>query len=369
MLLNNMNKLIYLYKTFIIDNFTIRQTKPKKRIEFIDLAKGFCIVLVVLLHSGYLTNVPVLKALRMPLYFILSGLFFKDYGNILNFTIKKTNRLLIPFVAFFILYLIVCVVLSFHLPSLQFILEQVVHPFIGPGILNGPIWFLICLFWVNILYYIVNRLSRHLWIKILSIVILGFIGLILHKENIYLPLFMSSAFSATPFFFFGVILRKLPILYKTHYDNYIFIGSIFVLIVTTLYCVLEGTPFIEFRTNEYNGNIIGIYLVSIFSVVTLLILCKAISWLPIISYVGRFSVIVLCCHAIFIDYAYLVLYIFLNRPISTLESLITSWILCWVTIPIFKSIFPYITAQKDLIKIPGIKNIKDSNLVRTDDVV
>ena len=59
----------------------------KERIGYIDLAKGICILLVVLDHvanEGYFWsgNYPlneVFDQMRMPLYFILSGLFFKDY--------------------------------------------------------------------------------------------------------------------------------------------------------------------------------------------------------------------------------------------------------------------------------------------------
>lgn len=78
-------------------------SSPKKRIEFIDLAKGFCICLVVLAHvaASYKVSLPLSdfqKAFRMPLYFILSGFFFKTYGGFWDFIKRKTNKLsfLIP---------------------------------------------------------------------------------------------------------------------------------------------------------------------------------------------------------------------------------------------------------------------------------
>ena len=70
----------------------------KIRIAYIDLAKGFCIALVVFYHSKgvlgvqYLTDI-FFVSFRLPLYFFLSGLFFKEYGSFHNFFIKKTNRL------------------------------------------------------------------------------------------------------------------------------------------------------------------------------------------------------------------------------------------------------------------------------------
>ena len=73
----------------------------KPRIEWIDTAKGICILLVVYSHV-YMGDHPALlhfqDYFRMPLYFLLSGLFFKTYNNFHNFFIKKTNKLLIPFV-------------------------------------------------------------------------------------------------------------------------------------------------------------------------------------------------------------------------------------------------------------------------------
>ena len=52
-----------------------------QRIDFIDLAKGVCILLVVVGHCGAPIDIPGYEIVRMPLYFILSGLFFKEYGG------------------------------------------------------------------------------------------------------------------------------------------------------------------------------------------------------------------------------------------------------------------------------------------------
>lgn len=74
-----------------------------KRIEFIDLAKGVCILMVVMGHSGFPIDIPGWEIVRMPLYFILSGLFFKDYGSFMNILVQKTNKILIPFLFFYLL--------------------------------------------------------------------------------------------------------------------------------------------------------------------------------------------------------------------------------------------------------------------------
>lgn len=65
----------------------------QQRIEFIDLAKGICISLVVYQHVYMGDPNPKLMEFqdyfRMPLYFILSGLFFKTYEGFTSFTHKS----------------------------------------------------------------------------------------------------------------------------------------------------------------------------------------------------------------------------------------------------------------------------------------
>lgn len=87
-----MNKQMNDIKSFFRDNFqrpVSTSSSEKPRIEFIDLAKGICIILVVIFHFD--VDIPLLRPMRMPLYFILSGLFFKDYGGFINFLTKKNE--------------------------------------------------------------------------------------------------------------------------------------------------------------------------------------------------------------------------------------------------------------------------------------
>lgn len=81
--------------------------KASTRIEFLDLAKGICIILVVLYHTTrfYDLNMPAanfFKAFRMPLYFFLSGVFFKTYEGFFSFAKRKVNKLLVPFTFWYI---------------------------------------------------------------------------------------------------------------------------------------------------------------------------------------------------------------------------------------------------------------------------
>ena len=125
---------------------------PKPRIEFVDLAKGFCIILVVLFHlqlyMAYYTPFDwMARSFRMPLYFILSGLFFKEYEGFLGFLKRKTNKLLIPFLAFYLLSNLVLPFLGSLVGLCSFDWKMPFAFFLERSWPNVAIWFLWCLSW------------------------------------------------------------------------------------------------------------------------------------------------------------------------------------------------------------------------------
>ena len=77
-----------------------------RRIDFVDLTKGVCIILVVMAHVGgafeQLDTNSMLSCFRMPLYFFISGVFFKSYEGLFGFILRKINKLIIPFLFFYL---------------------------------------------------------------------------------------------------------------------------------------------------------------------------------------------------------------------------------------------------------------------------
>lgn len=169
------------------------------RLEFVDLAKGVCIVvLVVMYHVGI--NIPHFDIIRMPLYFIISGLFYKSYGSTKAFCIKKINKILIPFVSFYLISYSIFYLLKYFVKGVVLIDNGLQDVFISHHIFNTPIWFLLCLFWVSVIF---NLLSNKyiLFVIVLSI---GCLGIWLKSKNIYLPMFLDSALSALHFTISGI---------------------------------------------------------------------------------------------------------------------------------------------------------------------
>ena len=92
--------------------------KEKKRINYIDIAKGIGILFVILSHSKFdqITFLRILSNIgwmfHMPLFFILSGLCFRKKGKEIYYALFK--RLVVPFY-FTILLFIIFYLVSGHI--------------------------------------------------------------------------------------------------------------------------------------------------------------------------------------------------------------------------------------------------------------
>ena len=189
-----------------------------RRIDFVDLTKGVCIILVVIAHVGgafeQLDTNSMLSCFRMPLYFFISGVFFKSYEGLFGFILRKINKLIIPFLFFYLsAFLMKYIVWKiapgvFQLPVSWNELLVVFH---GHDLIkfNPPIWFLLALFNCNILFYLIHFLrEKHLPIMFAVTLLIGCTGFYLGKLQIELPLYIDVSMTALPFYVAGFWIRR-----------------------------------------------------------------------------------------------------------------------------------------------------------------
>ena len=332
----------------------------KQRIDFIDLAKGFCIILVVFTHVNTYFKLDyalkdVLASFRMPLYFILSGLFFKKYSGFYDFVKRKANNLLIPFFFFYL-------TLSFMLPNLLYLIgynvrhtdklgwNSIFNFIFYDQFSNSPIWFLLCLFWVNVIFYNILIISGDkIWKIVISTFVCGICGYALGRCEVQVYMYLDAALTAVPFFCAGYLLKKYTnVLLPNKWDKY----SIWFILFCFLFVYLFAAP-MNFVGNRFPPNsFIQLYSCGIIGTLFVLLLSKKLKKHTLISYWGRYSVIVLCLHNPVIQ----VVVPFINRlPLDSWLSLILTLIIVMfsflIIIPIMKRYFPYVTAQKNLIPI------------------
>ena len=238
-----------------------------RRIDFVDLTKGVCIILVVMAHVGgafeQLDTNSMLSCFRMPLYFFISGVFFKSYEGLFGFILRKINKLIIPFLFFYLsAFLMKYIVWKiapgvFQLPVSWNELLVVFH---GHDLIkfNPPIWFLLALFNCNILFYLIHFLrEKHLPVMFAVTILIGCAGFYLGKLQIELPLYIDVSMTALPFYVAGFWIRRYNFfLYPSHrFDKLIPVFIVLALVVMYFTATTLGM-----RTNNYTGNIFQVYI-------------------------------------------------------------------------------------------------------------
>ena len=327
-----------------------------KRIDWIDLAKGFCILLVVVNHVFMWVNksfdYPLElqgRAFRMPLYFVLSGLFFKQYENFGGFLKRKTNKLLIPFLFFFIVTsMLPCLVLEHRSALTDFFQERTIY-------YNNPIWFLLCLFVVNVIFYLVHLVAKAILPKHQTAIVLGlatllgFVGLVLGALQIRLPFYIDTALSALPLFAFGYwLFRHTGFMVSPSRpirDSLLMVACALIVWFFAVHTIWANNDF------PNDGTLLLVYLTGIAGTMMVLLLSKFIRRLPLVSFWGRYSIIILCTHQVVITLVSHFLKRWFTGGWQVLAVLVATLALCHFLILFMRKFMPHVTAQKDVIPI------------------
>lgn len=349
------------------------QAASKPRIEYVDLAKGICIMLVVFTHILQLykdlgLKMPLedtFRAFRMPLYFFLSGLFFKSYGGFGCFALRKFNKLLVPFLFF---HLLSFAFYMWVLPSLgikppmhmgykalwAFLTSDRMLP-------NGPLWFLLCLFWVNLFFFAIHALAHKLCKrdahKVAFLMGCSFlcaaVGIGFGKAGVSIRAFFDTALTCIPFFSVGYVFRKhTQMLYPARWDCWL---PLLIVAAFAAAYAFDGGMF--FFANRFGTTTpLHLYVGGVAGTLGVMFLAKAIGRLPVVSLWGRYSVVILGVH-----------YVIIFRLVDAFkhhgwETSLGAWptaLLCFaLTMALCTAIMafcvkylPWFTAQKDLVKV------------------
>ena len=287
-----------------------------KRIEYIDIARGIGILLVVMGHNDFAAVSPfmykVIYSFHMPLFFFLSGYFLNTAVGFWIFLKKRFNSLMKPY--FFILFLIYAGGISFGKMGFQNALTRIVKSLYGTGHYLDwvQLWFLPHLFVVSLyaflFYAVLGRVSSR-WVRWLVLLLtLAISSLFLHTfypfsftvfgkqlELFGLPFSLDLVLLSGFFFILGS---------ETHQINSeeIF-GNVFFLIATGAILILLDLFFqarIDFNTRVYESYVINT-IESVSGIFFVLALSRQIelhvTWLAsVFKYFGKISLILLLFH-------------------------------------------------------------------------
>lgn len=241
----------------------------------------------------------------MPLFFFASGLSsLKDLElDFKSFFQKKLKTLLIPYfivnlIAIIINYILLCFGIVKYIPLWEYLLGMLYSHekiFFMPA---PATWFIATLFLVQIIFYLINKLSKddyQLFNYSIICALLGYLNSI-SKYEIYGPWHLESAFTAVFFYFLGYIfIKNIDKIENVFKNKKIAFVSGFVLFVIAVFFQFKNQN-VSMHVNQY-GAILSFYISSISSIFGLylfvnLFLTKSI----VFSVVGKYSLFYLIYH-------------------------------------------------------------------------
>lgn len=317
----------------------------KNRIDYIDTIKGVVIFGVVWVHTAHPNWLTPL--LVNTIFFFLSGIFFKR-KPIGTFLKEKVQSILIPFSFFYLISYPFRMIVHYWdhrtLESFDWLCILDVFSFSAKTdymFVNVPLWFLICLFVIQVLYYFVSFLDKRI-IGIIALLCLLFKEFFLSVPSFFM---INAAFYYISFFALGNLLGR-PLMEKLReqkFQKYSLISSV-VLLATFL-------PSLPTQNEVLNDLFLHFRLFELFFVIMSMgSILNDNKNLELIRFYGRNSLIILGVHIIplifFGRIAYAILGDF-SATVGFFLSLGVMAVMIWV-IRYFSNTIPFLVGKRKL---------------------
>lgn len=339
-----------------------------ERIANLDLAKGFCISIVMLFHirgiaaHEYLIGPLLFSSCMLPPFFFLAGVFFRDSIGFKAFLKKKVNTLLIPFAFFYLITSVAAPNFLHYVFGVHF--ETVVGwpslwAFIWPGCYpNIPLWFLWCLFIMELLFFVISRAAmrwcpRHRSTTMLLVCVsLAIIG---KAVELYFSIDIacfSKALQNLPFLCIGFLMKDFAkgigrtINTESRSDH----RRLFIILIASL--VVASLMMIPCLYQSAGFNAVLTYPCGVAGSIFIIVLSAFIGYLPLFSYLGRYSIMVVLTHGIMVRAGY-PFFTSLSLTVGSTGAVLMFWAVMALSylaiIPLLRFTLPHVTAQKPLL--------------------
>ncbi|MYV17569.1 acyltransferase family protein [Furfurilactobacillus milii] len=298
----------------------------KKRIEWLDVARGIAILAVIIGHtfepqtySMQTFPAKLIFAFHMPLFFIVAGYFFHEQ-RLNEVVIKGIKNLLVPYfgtaailvLAFFVSKVKVLPMIFFSpFHSFSQLLISILYGFGGGpfGTVNpfgwnialiGIIWFLMAMFWANIIFQGIYQISKRFVysevVLAIFVVIIVVFGINLSRVWI-LPMALDSAFLAIAFIYTGYLMQKID-LEQLVSEPIVVIFSAILWLFSAKNGLFQMSSVSFVPTGDFLTAVVG-GIASTVVIFSLSVRLKKINLVEkTLSVFGRRSLVMMCFHAI-----------------------------------------------------------------------
>lgn len=282
----------------------------KKRIDWIDVAKGLAIILMIVGHTiPHNIIYMFIFSFHMPFFVILSGFTYKIPKNekdIKKRVRKYVKQLLIPYILTLIVYTIVLVFINDKLTLFNILKQFCKNLLWGNGCdytlfginLKGvsAIWFLIALFFSKLIFDIVNYKinNKNIFDSIIIYCFFALLGIMIGKF-IWLPQNLDLVLIFLLYLYIGIIFNK----YKKDIEKFKIIVFIICFIIWTV--CLGFNLNIELAIRSYPYGFLSV-IESICGSYCTIELCKILNKNNMLKFIfiniGKISLVILCMHSI-----------------------------------------------------------------------
>lgn len=316
------------------------------RIGWIDICKGLLIILMVLGHTG----TPVIRPLRrwiysfhMPAFVFLSGYTARHDRPFGTFIVKKTKRILIPYVVWNLLYLALYAFLASRNIYLFFSQSQTFSfsaffTSLATTDLGGATWFLPVIFEISLIYQLLqmlgNLVKRPRLVPYAGILI-GLGGFWLCDSGHFLPYYLDLSLYGLLYYSLGQIFAREKV-FEEHLPR----KEMTVLSIGTAYVfgMLYQNASMNWPTREFAGilenltsSVCGIYICYRAS----LWFSRIGAFQKLLTFLGRHTLEILIFHFAAYRVVFCLLHLLGLVPVEYLRNLMPQNTLPmeWLTIP------------------------------------
>lgn len=255
----------------------MEKDNSSQRIQWIDMAKGYGMIFVIIGHWNIPIITDYLYAFHIPLFFFLSGVVYSLKNTFVSFFKTKVQRVIIPYFCLGITVVFANLLFS---KSLGFGLTDIINE-VGLLVVQErytTLWFFSCLLMLNILMYPLIRYVRCRWLSDFIVFVICVCGIMLWRNDILvLPWNIDVALVVLPFFYGGYRLKEMLFSLGNRqnrdFDNIVIVtfSGILVWFLNTWNIALTGEKVDLFYSNLNNELLtflaatIGVAMIVLFS--------------------------------------------------------------------------------------------------------
>lgn len=276
--------------------------QTRQRIEWLDMAKGYGMIFVILGHLNLGVFESWIFTFHMPLFFFLSGYVFSEKENFKIFIKSKCKSIVLPYIFLGIPALLFDGTLNYIQGEynindcwnnvVKFIIQRRMWTF----------WFLACLFFLNIFFYIAKKILKTNPQMGIFAIFTVCLGLIYYKVGgVALPWNIDVCLMAYPFYLVGYLYKNNKECVDKYLDDRktsvcLFMILLLINIICGYFAYKISGSMLDMWASSY--SFAPLTFISAFAGIACVIIVSKRDTIKLIQYIGQNSLLYLAWHQV-----------------------------------------------------------------------